>query len=86
MNLVLDLPPQLGTELAAEAAKVGMPLQEYIIRLLSTGREGQPKPSTGAELVAFWQKEGLIGTRTDISDSSAHARSLREQAERRSRP
>jgi hypothetical protein len=38
---------------------------------------------TGAEIVAYWQAEGLIGTRTDSTDSPAIARQIREQAQRR---
>ena len=30
MSLVLDLPSELETELAAEAAHLGLPLQEYL--------------------------------------------------------
>ena len=37
---------------------------------------------TGAELVAYWQGEGLVGTRPNIADAPAHARTLRERAQR----
>ena len=40
-------------------------------------------PTNGAELVAYWENKGLIGTRPDISDSVSHARMLRHQAETR---
>ena len=40
-------------------------------------------PTNGADLVAYWEKKGLIGTRPDIVDSVAHARRLRHQAETR---
>ena len=40
-------------------------------------------PANGAELVAYWKKKGLIGTRPDITDSVAYARALRRQAETR---
>ncbi len=83
MNLVLDLPPELESELAADAARLGLPLSEYVLRLLAGGRAPSPTPRSGAELVAYWQGEGLIGTRPEINDSAAHARSLREQAQRR---
>jgi hypothetical protein len=86
MSLVLDLPPDLETELTAEAARQGIPLPDYVLRLLATCRSTLPAPRTGAELLAYWQNEGLIGTRTDINDSQAHSRKLREQAEKRSRP
>ena len=85
MSLVLELPAQLETELAAEAARLGLPLAEYALRLLAGGGVPSPAPRTGAELLAFWQGEGLVGTRPDITDSPAHARTLREQAQRRAR-
>ncbi len=85
MSLVLDLPPQLETELAADAARLGLPLPEYVVRLLAAGRTPGPTPCTGAALVAYWQDEGLIGTRPDIADSPEHARALRQRAEKRQR-
>jgi hypothetical protein len=86
MNLVLQLPPELEIELAAEAAQLGLPLPEYVLRLLAAGRGPRPAPRTGAELLAYWQGEGLVGTRPEITDAPAHARALREQAQRRARP
>ena len=86
MNLVLDLPPELESELTAEAARLGLPLSEYVLRLLAGGRTLRPTLRTGAELLSYWQGEGLIGTRPEIEDSSAHARVVREQAQRRERP
>ncbi len=86
MSLVLDLPPELETELAAEAAHLGLLLPEYALRLLAGGRSLCPAPRTGAELLAYWQGEGLVGTRPEITDAPAHARALREQAQRRPRP
>ena len=86
MSLVLNLPPELETELAAEAAQLGLPLPDYVLRLLAGGRASSPAPRTGAELVAYWQGEGLVGTRPEITDALAHARALREQAQKRVRP
>jgi len=40
-------------------------------------------PKNGAELVAYWEREGVIGMRADITDSQAYARQLREQPEHR---
>jgi hypothetical protein len=85
MNLNLNLPRKLETELAAEAARQGLSLPEYALRLLAAGRMPGPKPRTGAELVAYWQGEGLVGTRPDINDAPAHARALRQRAEKRKR-
>ena len=86
MSLVLNLPAELETELAADAARLGLPLPEYILRLLAGGHPASPAPRTGAELLAYWQSEGLVGTRSEIADGPAHARALREQAQRRARP
>lgn len=85
MSIVLDLPPELESELAAEAARLQLPLAEYALRLLSGGRIVATKPRSGAELLAYWQREGLAGTRPDISDGAGHARALRQQAEKRER-
>jgi hypothetical protein len=85
MSLVLNLPPDLETELAAEATRLGIPLPDYVLRLIAARRGTQPAPRTGAELLAYWESEGLVGTRPDITDSQTHARKLREQAEKRPR-
>jgi hypothetical protein len=86
MTLTLDLPQELESELSAEAAQLGLQLPEYVVRLLTTGRTQAAAPRNGAELVAYWQSEGIIGARSDIGDSQAHARQLRRQAENRERP
>jgi hypothetical protein len=83
MTISLDLPPELESELESEASRLNLPLSEYIVRILSTRQVLINPPKTGTELVAYWQNEGLIGSRTDISDSQAHARELRQKAERR---
>jgi hypothetical protein len=85
MPLTLDLPPELESELNSEAADLHLPLSEYAIRLLATGYRPDPLPRNGAELVAYWQSEGVIGSRPDISDSLEHARGLPERAGKRER-
>lgn len=82
MSITLDLPQSLENELSAEAARLGISLPEYVLRILSTGVAGIKKPKTGAELVDYWRSEGLVGSRPDITDSQTHSRQLREQAER----
>ena len=86
MSLVLALPSELETELATEAARLGLPLPEYALRLIAAGRATRSALRTGAELLGYWQGEGLVGTRREIADSLAHARALRQQAERRPQP
>ena len=85
MSIILNLPQDLETELAAEAQQLGLPLSEYVLRVLALGRTVGKTFKTGAELVAYWRHEGLIGTRPDIVDSQTHARHLRKQAEQRVR-
>lgn len=83
MRITLDLPKELADDLSAEAAQLGLPLTDYALRLLLTGRTVCHMPQTGPELVAYWQREGVIGIRADIVDSQAHARAIRHKAERR---
>lgn len=85
MSLMLELPPELETELAAEAARLRLPLNEYALRLLAVGRIADSKPRNGAELLAYWQSEGLVGTRPETTNAPEHARALRQRAERRER-
>jgi len=85
MTLTLDLPKDLESELATEAARLGLPVSEYAQRLLAAGRTPGSSPKTGPELVAYWQREAVIGSRSEISDSQEHARAIRRKAEKRSR-
>ncbi len=85
MSIILDLPQELEKQLSAEAARLGLPLTEYALRVLSSGRTVGNAPRTGAELVDYWCQEGLIGTRPDIVDSQEYARQIRKKAEQRAR-
>ena len=44
---------------------------------------GLPIDGSALELVSYWRSEGVVGSRTDILDSQAHARELRERAQQR---
>ena len=85
MSIAVDLPEELENEPSAEAAQLGLSLPEYVLRVLSIGVVVGKRPKTGAELVDYWENEGLIGTRSDITDSQQHARQIRNEAERRPR-
>jgi hypothetical protein len=84
MNVTLDLPQDLERELSAKAHRLGVPLEEYAVRLLAQGARVARQPYTGSELVQYWKNQDLIGYRPEIHDSSLHARRLREEAETRS--
>ena len=67
------------------AEQLNLPLSEYILRVLSIRQVLSNPPKTGAELVAYWQSEGIINSRPEITDSQVHARHLRHEAETRTR-
>lgn len=83
MTLTLDLPETLERKLLAEASRRRIPLEEYALRVLAGEDAGEQVPKSGAELVEYWRREGLIGSRPDILDSAAHARQIRRQVEER---
>ncbi|MCC3408118.1 MAG: hypothetical protein JGK17_21520 [Microcoleus sp. PH2017_10_PVI_O_A] len=83
MSIQLELPPELESQLSTEALRVNLPLSEYILRVLSIGKVLSNPPKTKAELVAYWQSEGVINSRPDITDSQEYARKLRQRAETR---
>ncbi len=81
----LNLPPELGNELSDEASQLNLTLSEYILRVLTVRQVIANPPKTGAELVAYWQSEGVINSRPGITDGQAYARRLRHEAETRER-
>jgi len=88
MTITLDLPSELEEEMSQEAARLGLPLAEYALRVLVSNRIPQSAgdaPLTGEELVEFWSREGVIGSRRDIDDPVAFARELRERNQNRMR-
>ena len=85
MAITLDVPPDLENKLASNASQRGLSLPEYVLQLLDREVAAGPTAKTAAEVLAHWQKEGLIGSRSDITDSAEHARAIRQQAETRQR-
>jgi hypothetical protein len=83
MSQIIDLPDDLADALNDEASRLGMSLPEYAVLLLASARPSPTTVQSGADLVAFWRAEGLVGNRPDIVDSQTEARHLRAQAERR---
>jgi hypothetical protein len=85
MSLLLELPEDLAAALATEASRLGLSLPVYAAQLLASASPRPSQVQSGCDLVAYWQAEGIIGSRADVEDSQAHARSLRRRAERRQR-
>lgn len=88
MQINLVLPDDLSTQLSREATELGLPLAEHILRVL-TNRNRADAPSeqalTGAKLIAYWTREGIIGSRADIEDVAEHSRELRNRSQDRRR-
>jgi len=76
MSIVLDLPHKLLKELNIEAAKQNQDLNEYLTQLIQRGRTVQF--STTSDILAYWKKEGLIGTKPASTDSQKVAQRLRK--------
>lgn len=83
MNISLELPSDLENELSTEAARLKLPLTEYVLRILSLRPDLENPPQTGAELITYWEKAGVINSRPDVQNSQDYARQLRQQAETR---
>ena len=84
MSLVLELPDELEIELAKEAGQHALSLPDYVLQLIEQARlPGHEQFKSGADIVAYWKKNGLIGTRPDIADPGQYARDLRQRAETR---
>lgn len=95
MTLILDLTPEQERQIEDEARARNMDTRSYALAQLFREREEDsedvlpavgpmpPVNGTGADLVVYWEREGLIGTRPDIKDSQQHARQIRRQSERR---
>lgn len=81
MTLTIELPQDLEQELSNEADQLGMSLPEYAVRLLYSRPATKEMPETGADLLAYWRRTRLIGTRKDISNSQEYARHLRAEAQ-----
>ncbi len=99
MTLTLELTPEQERHIEEEARRRNLDAASYAKALLfeeeiaEVGDEETLPPAgplppangTGADLVAYWEREGLIGTRPDIKDGLEHARAIRRKAERRTR-
>jgi hypothetical protein len=83
MPQTVELPDDLADALTDEASRLGLSLSGYAVRLLASARPLAASVRSGADLVAFWQAEGVVGSRPDIADSQSEARRLRDQAQRR---
>jgi hypothetical protein len=82
MTIILDLKPETEALLRESAARAGVEAADYARRLIEAGLTAQPM--TGAEALAYWDREGVRGVFADAPDSPEFARQLRVQEEMRS--
>ncbi len=99
MTLILELTPEQEQQLEAKARQRNLDTTSYAVAVLFEKGVAEedldkllppvgplpPADGTGADLVAYWEREGLIGTRPEIKDSLEQARAIRRTAERRVR-
>lgn len=93
MSLNIELTPDEEARLRRAAEARGLAADEYARELIRAGEWNdepwnapeEPRPRNGAELVAYWDRLGVFGSRPDIADALEHARSIRRKAERRER-
>lgn len=83
MSITLKLPTDLEHQLLTEAERLNLPVEDYIVRILSFHPFLENSPTNGAELVAYWERVGVINSRPDIQDSQQVARQLRNQTQHR---
>ena len=83
MEINLEIPNELKQELSQEASQINLSLSDYILHLLSARKVSNETQKTGKDLIAYWQKEGLINCRSDIKNSQEYARKIRYEAEHR---
>lgn len=90
MSLLLELPPALEAELIAESERLGVSVSEVVTQKISESTVNRVAPEsikkkTGAEFIAQWESEGLIGIRNDIENPAEFVRELRRKSDNRIR-
>ena len=83
MTLTLELTPEQQEKLDAEAIQHGMDTATFALSVLTGNAATLPAPKkwSGADLVAYWEREGLIGSRPEIIDSLEHVCAIRRKAD-----
>jgi hypothetical protein len=82
MSITIELTEAEELRIREQAAALGLNEVEYARRRL-VGEADDLKPQTGAEALAFWEREGVLGLFSDRPDSPEFARQLRSEAESR---
>ena len=77
MTMTLELPDDVATALVDEANRRGVTVYDFAVSLLARPKTAERGLTDGASVVNYLESEGLLGTRTDITDTLSEARRLR---------
>jgi len=82
--MTITLTPEIERALSVRAEQLGTKLESLALRDLRglyVEDKAEDPPRTGADLLAFWEDEGVFMPREDLPDSPILARQLREQSQ-----
>lgn len=88
MTYKIELSGDLEKRAKRAATRRRLSVQKFLREVVTRALQSDSAPKSGAELVEYWEREGVIGIwadRADIGDSARYARALRKQAEQRHR-
>ena len=84
MTFTLELPDALAKQLQALPTEKVSSVHAAALDAIEEQIQAQPEQiKTGAQLVDFWKRNGLIGFRSDIKDTDAEYARLREKSNTR---
>lgn len=83
MTLTIELTPEEEAALEEQAIAAGMESSEYARQLLTTELTDLSLPRNGAEILAYWEREGVRGVFADRGNAQEFARQLRDAEEAR---
>jgi len=84
MTLTIELTPEQEATLQAQANAAGMEASEYARQLLASDLVIERRPMSGAEMIAHWKRDGVLGSYGDMDvDAPELARRIRERGHMR---
>lgn len=82
-SVTLELTTEEVKRLRLLANQTGAEIGQVLHRLISQLPDVNTKPTSGAQALALWEAEGILGLWKDRADSPQLARELREKAQLR---
>jgi hypothetical protein len=83
MTLTLELTTDETARLKSAAQQTGSQIGDVVHKLISELPEPVTKLTAGAQALAEWEAEGILGLWSDRADSPELARELRQQGQTR---